>query len=72
MTDSDPTARKRWLAIVATRIAGAAGAVFGLFLAAKVTVLWIQILGGAILLSALYMMAVVPRSLAHKWRMPDA
>jgi hypothetical protein len=72
MKTSDTPARSRYFAIAATRIAGSLGAVFGLFLAAKGVVWWEKALGIAIVLSALYMIATVPRALAHKWRTPDA
>ena len=70
MTDAETIARKRWLAITLTRIAGAAGAVFGLILIARAHTLGPKILGTAIVLSALAMMAIVPRSLAERWRTP--
>ena len=72
MTDTDALARKRWLTITATRIAGSAGAVLGLVLLARAPTLAPKILGVAIVLSALAMMAIVPRSLAHRWRSPPA
>lgn len=63
----DP-AKRRWFAIVATRLAAVAGAVFGLVLVGRAHDMPSKLLGAAILLSALYMMAVVPRALARKWR----
>lgn len=66
---SDP-AMPRWLAIVATRLAGAAGAVFGVILLARADTLAPKLLGAAIVASALMMMATVPRALAHRWRTP--
>ena len=66
---TDP-ARGRYFAIVATRIAGAAGAVFGVVLMARAPAIGTKLLGAAIVLSALAMMAIVPRSLAHRWRTP--
>jgi len=70
MTDAETIARKRWLAITLTRIAGSAGAVFGLILIARAHTLGPKILGTAIVLSALAMMAIVPRALAERWRTP--
>jgi len=70
MTDAEALARKRWLAITLTRIAGSAGAVFGLILIARAHTLGPKILGTAIVLSALAMMAIVPRALAERWRTP--
>ena len=70
MSDADTTARNRWLAIVLTRIAGSAGAVLGVILLARAPTMGPKILGCAIVLSALAMMAIVPRSLAHRWRTP--
>ncbi|WP_419807227.1 hypothetical protein [Sphingomonas sp.] len=67
---SDDLARRRWLAITLTRIAGTAGAVFGLVLAGRATTQPPQLLGIGIVLSALLMIAIVPRALAHRWRTP--
>ncbi|MFD1788233.1 hypothetical protein ACFSC3_11680 [Sphingomonas floccifaciens] len=64
----DTQARNRWFAIVATRLAATAGAVLGLLLLARATDWPTKVLGVAIVLAALYMMAVVPRALAHRWR----
>ncbi|GAA0323558.1 hypothetical protein GCM10009087_37320 [Sphingomonas oligophenolica] len=70
MTDADTTARNRWLAITLTRVAGSGGAVLGVILLARAPTIGPKILGAAIVLSALAMMAIVPRSLAHRWRTP--
>ncbi|WP_425228482.1 hypothetical protein [Sphingomonas sp.] len=64
---SDP-ARGRWFAIVATRLAGTAGAVLGLVLVGRAHDWPVKALGIAIVLAALYLIAVVPRALAHRWR----
>ena len=66
---SDP-ARNKWLAIVVARLAGAAGAVFGVVLLGRAETLGPKLLGFAIVLAALAMMAIVPASLARKWRTP--
>lgn len=70
MTVPDTQARRRWLAIVASRIAGSAGAVFGLILAVRSHDWPVKTLGVAITLSALAVIAIVPASLAHRWRTP--
>ncbi len=67
--NEDP-ARNRYFAMVGVQLVAVIGAVFGLVLAGRATG-WVQtILGGAILLSGLYVMAVVPRAMARKWRTP--
>ena len=73
MSDSiDPkTARNRYFAMTATRIAGSAGAVFGVVLIARAHGWPEKALGVGIVLAALYMIATVPRALAHRWRSPE-
>lgn len=65
---SDPVARNRWLVLVAIRIMTAMGAVFGLIVLARAPDTGMRVLGAAIVLSALYAMAVVPRGLTARWR----
>ena len=72
MTPDDTRARQRWLAIVGSRLAGSAGAVFGLILAARSHDWPVKVLGVAITLSALAVIAIVPASLAHRWRTPGS
>lgn len=68
MTVPVAVARRRWLALVGTRMAGVAGAVLGLVLAARATTIGPKLLGVAIVLAALAVIAIVPASLAHRWR----
>lgn len=70
MTDPDTMARNRWLALTLTRIAGSAGAIFGVVLLGRAQTTGPKILGVAIVLSALAMIAIVPRSMARRWRTP--
>ena len=70
MTDPDTVARNRWAIITLSRLAAVAGAIFGLVLIARAQMLEQKILGTAIVVSALIVMAVVPRALAHRWRTP--
>jgi len=65
---SDTVARNRWLVLVAIRIVTATGAVFGVIVLARAPDTAMRVLGVAIVLSALYAMAVVPRGLTAKWR----
>lgn len=65
---ADKLARNRWLVLVAIRIVTAMGAVFGVILLARAPDTAMRVLGVAIVLSALYAMAVVPRGLIAKWR----
>ena len=70
MTEPDTTARNRWLALTLTRIAGSAGAIFGVVLIGRAQTIGPKILGVAIVLSALAMIATVPRALARRWWTP--
>ncbi|MDQ2878897.1 MAG: hypothetical protein M3R41_07460 [Pseudomonadota bacterium] len=70
MTDPAATARNRYLIIAATRIAGSLGAILGVILLAHAHGWPTKVLGIAIVLSALYMIATVPAALAHRWRSP--
>lgn len=65
----DP-ARNRYFAMVGVQLAAVTGAVFGLVLTGRATGWFQTILGGAILLAGLYVMAVVPRAMARRWRTP--
>lgn len=65
----DP-ARNRYFAMIGVQLLAVIGAVFGLVLVGRATE-WVQtVLGGAILLAGLYVMAVVPRAMARRWRSP--
>ncbi len=68
MTDADKLAQRRWFVLVGVRLAGVAGALLGLILIARAHDWAPKILGTAIVLSAMAMIAIVPRSLAHRWR----
>ncbi|MGY4397395.1 uncharacterized membrane protein (UPF0136 family) [Sphingomonas sp. UYAg733] len=70
MTDPETTARNRYFLIAGSRIAGVAGALLGLVLIGRAQILEQKILGTAIVLSALLMVAIVPRALARRWRSP--
>lgn len=70
MTDPDTIARNRYFALAGTRLAGAAGAILGLVLIARAHATLPKAIGTALVLSALLMIAIVPRSLARRWRTP--
>ena len=65
-------ARRRYFLITLVRIAGAAGAVFGLVLIGRAHELAPKVVGVLIVLAAVFMIATVPRALAHRWRTPGA
>lgn len=66
---SDP-ALPRWAALSAVRIIGSFGAVLGVILVGRAETIAPKLLGIAIVLSALWMLASVPRALARRWRSP--
>ena len=66
---TDP-ARSRWLILVLVRLATAAAAVLGIILLARAEDTPSKVLGGALVLVALWSMAVVPQALARRWRSP--
>lgn len=68
MTD-DP-ARSRWLALVLVRLGTAMAAVLGVLLLAQAPDVGRKLLGTALVLAALWAMAVLPRALAQRWRSP--
>ena len=70
MTPEDALARRRYYAMAGVNLIATAGAVFGLVIAGRANNWPGTLLGGAIIVSALYVMAVVPRAMARKWRTP--
>lgn len=70
MTEEDARARTRYFMMTGVRIAAVGGAVLGLMLVARATAWPAKVLGAAIVLSALLMIATVPRALARRWRTP--
>jgi uncharacterized membrane protein YhaH (DUF805 family) len=71
MTEADRIARNRYYMIAGVNLIAVAGAVFGLVIAGRSVTTEGTVLGGAILLSGLYVMAVVPRWMARRWRTPE-
>lgn len=70
MTEAERLARNRYFMMVGVQILATAGAVFGLIIAGRATSWEYSVLGGAILLSGLYVIAIVPRAMAQRWRTP--
>jgi hypothetical protein len=66
------TARGRYLVLTLSRIVIAAGTVFGVVLLGRATTTGPKVLGIAIVLAGLAVMAIVPRHLARRWRTPTA
>ncbi|WP_262504026.1 MULTISPECIES: hypothetical protein [unclassified Sphingosinithalassobacter] len=71
MIDPEVQARNRYFMMVGVQMLATAGAVFGLVLAGRSTQWETTVLGGAIVLMGLYVIAVVPRAMARRWRTPD-
>ena len=70
MTDPDLLARQRYFTMMAVELAGVAGAVFGLVLVGRSVDTIPRVIGAAIVISALLMIASVPRAMARRWRTP--
>lgn len=69
---ADTLARNRYYAMAGVNLIAAFGAVLGLLIAGRSQSWEMSVLGGAIILASLYMMAVVPRAMARRWRTPPA
>ncbi|WP_294264256.1 hypothetical protein [uncultured Sphingomonas sp.] len=67
----DPAMGRYYLMVLA-RIVPVCGALFGLVIMGRAHQLPQQILGLAIVLAALWVVATLPRSLARRWRTPPA
>ncbi|UYY58282.1 hypothetical protein [Sphingomonas sp. S2-65] len=70
MTEADRLARKRYYLMSGVNLAAAAGAVLGLLIMGRSQATEHTLLGGALILASLYVMAVVPRAMARKWKTP--
>ena len=70
MKDRDRTARDRYFVLAGVRLAGVAGAMLGLMLVARADATVPKVIGTALVLAALLMIATVPRTLARRWRSP--
>jgi predicted anti-sigma-YlaC factor YlaD len=70
VSSPETTARNRYLLIAGSRIVGSLGAILGIILLARAQDWPTKVLGVAIVLAALYMVATVPAALAHRWRTP--
>lgn len=67
---SDP-AFPRWAAMMAVRVAATLGAVLGVVLLGRAEDLPTRLLGVAIVAAGLWVIATVPKALAHRWRSPE-
>ena len=67
---SDPAA-PRWAAMMAVRVAATLGAVLGVVLLGRADDLPTRLLGLAIVATGLWVIAIVPKALAHRWRSPE-
>lgn len=67
---TDP-ARSRWLVLVLVRLSTALVAALGVMLLANGVETGRKVLGAAIVVAAMWTMAIVPRALARRWRSPQ-
>lgn len=67
---NDDIARKRYFLMIGVRLGGVAGALLGLVLIGRTQATAPKVLGIAIVLAALLLIALVPRALARRWRTP--
>ncbi|MDN4633502.1 hypothetical protein QCD71_18415 [Sphingomonas sp. PsM26] len=70
MSDPDTTARNRYFLMAGSRLLGVAGALLGLLLIARGDATEPKAVGTALVISALLLIAIVPRALARRWRTP--
>lgn len=70
MNPDEALARRRYYMMTGVHLIATAGAIFGLVIAGRGNDWYTTVLGGAIIVSALWVMAVVPRAMARKWRSP--
>lgn len=70
MNRDDDIARNRYFMLTGVRLAGVAGAVLGLVLIGRAQAAAPKVVGTALVLAALLMIAIVPRALARRWRTP--
>lgn len=68
--NDDRLAQRRWFTLVLVRLFCVADAVFGLVLIGRAGDMPTKLLGAAIVVGGLAMMALLPRALARRWRTP--
>lgn len=68
MSPEERLARRRYFTLRAIELGGVAGAIFGLILMGRFDAMPPRLLGFTIVLSAMAMIAVVPRELARRWK----
>ena len=71
MTEDERLARNRYYLIQGVNLAASASAVLGLLIAGRSVTTFHTMLGGALILASLYVMAVVPRAMAKRWKTPQ-
>jgi uncharacterized membrane protein YhaH (DUF805 family) len=70
VTEADRVARNRYFLMMGANCVGVAGAVLGLLIAGRAQTTELTMLGGTLLLASLWVMAVIPKMLARRWRTP--
>lgn len=67
---NDP-AFPRWAMMMAVRLVATFGAILGVVLLGRADDLPTRLLGVAIVAAALWVIAIVPKALARRWRTPE-
>jgi hypothetical protein len=71
MTPDERLAMKRYYMMVGVNMLGTAGAVIGLLVAGRAHEYQMTLFGGMIIMSSLYVMAIVPKTMARRWKTPE-
>ncbi|WP_066719982.1 hypothetical protein [Sphingomonas pituitosa] len=70
MTEADRIARNRYFIMMGANLVGVAGAVLALLIMGRAQTTELTMLGVALMLASLWVMAAIPKMLARRWRTP--
>ncbi len=70
VTEADRIARNRYFIMMGANLVGVAGAVLALLIMGRAQTTELTMLGVALMLASLWVMAAIPKMLARRWRTP--